>query len=44
MATLDVEVGEVDLFITIELRNTSVNYTFPQTGVTEARVVPQIVI
>lgn len=41
-ATLDVEVGDVDLDFEILLKNTTVNHTDPKTNITEARVIPQI--
>ena len=43
-ATLDVEVGDVDLDFKIQLLNTTVNYTNNATGKSEIRVIPQIKI
>jgi hypothetical protein len=43
-ATLDVEVGDVDLDFKIQLLNTTVNYTNNATGKSEVRVIPQIKI
>jgi len=43
-ATLDVEVGDVDLDFEVLLKNTTVNYTDPKTNITEDRVIPQIEI
>ena len=43
-ATLDVEVGDVDLDFEILLKNTTVNHTDPKTNITEQRVIPQIEI
>ena len=40
-ASLDIEVGQVDLDFELELRNASVNWTNPS-GVIEQRTVPQI--
>jgi hypothetical protein len=43
-ATLDVEVGDVDLELQIDLINKTINYTDPSTGKWEMRVIPQIQI
>lgn len=40
-ASLDIEVGQVDLDFELDLRNASVNWTNP-TGGNETRIVPQI--
>ncbi len=43
-ATLDVEVGDVDLDFQIELKNTTVNYYNETLGINETRIIPQIQI
>jgi len=43
-ATLDVEVGNVNLDFEISLKNTTVNHTDPKTNEMEQRVIPQIEI
>ena len=43
-ATLDVEVGDVDLDFETDLKNTTLNHTDPKTNITEQRVIPQIKI
>ena len=43
-ATLDVEVGDVDLDFEVLLKNTTVNHTDPKTNIFEERVIPQIEI
>lgn len=39
-ATLDIEVGDVDLDFEILLKNTTIRYTYPKTTITEMRVIP----
>ena len=43
-ATLDIEVGDVDLDFEILLKNTTIKYQYPKTNITELRVIPQIEI
>jgi hypothetical protein len=43
-ATLDIEVGGVDLDFEILLKNTTIKHTYPKTTITEMRVIPQIEI
>jgi hypothetical protein len=43
-ATLDIEVGGVDLDFEILLKNTTIRHTDPKTTITEMRVIPQIEI